>query len=151
MITGLRPTEWRDTALPRCLPGATFGFVCGVGRLYSMGVSVNAGEREAAVDQLVDELMLRLWRLGLLVPIVVDDRDAVSRAVRQTAEQTVTELERPGPQGVTAAREVTFTLFGDTAHGPPESWWRTPLGALVSAQLPPTAASRSMASSATAQ
>ena len=70
-----------------------------------MGVSVNAGEREAAVDQLVDELMLRLWRLGLLVPIVVDDRDAVSRDVRQTAQQTVTELERSGPQGATAARE----------------------------------------------
>ena len=59
---------------------------------------MNVGEREAAVDQLVDELMLRLWRLALLVPNVVDDRDAVSRAVRQTAEQTVTELERSGPR-----------------------------------------------------
>jgi hypothetical protein len=110
-------------------------------------VNVNAGEREAAEDQLVDELMLRLWRLALLVPNVVADRDAVSRAVRRTAQQVVAELERSGPRGVTAAREVALTLSCDTAHGQPESWWRTPLGALVSARLQPTGASRSMAGS----
>ena len=96
---------------------------------------MDVGTCEAVVDQLVDELMLRLWRLALLVPSVVEDRAAVTSAVRLAAQQSVTELERSGPQGASAARCVAFTLWGDTLQGPPDSWSRTPLGTVVKERI----------------
>ena len=91
---------------------------------------------EVVVDQLVDELMLRLWHLAQLAPVVVRDREELGRTIRRAAEQTASELARPGRQGAAAARVVTSTLWGAGPHGPPDGWSRTPLGALVSQHGP---------------
>jgi hypothetical protein len=90
------------------------------------------GAHEDVVDQLVDELMLRLWHLAQLAPGVIQDREELCRTIRRAAEQTASELERPGTQAAATARRVTSTLWGDGPHGAPQGWSRTPLGALVS-------------------
>ena len=87
---------------------------------------------EGVVDQLVDELMLRLSLLAQLAPAVIQDRVELCRTIRRAAERAAFELERPGEQGVATARVVTSTLWGAGRHGPPDEWWRTPLGTLVS-------------------
>lgn len=99
---------------------------------------------EGVVDQLVDELMLRLWHLAQLAPVVVEDCEELCRTVRRASERTAAELNRPGPPGASIARLVTLTLWGDGPHGPPNSWSRTPLGALVSQRINPCAASHKL-------
>ena len=87
---------------------------------------------EGVVDQLVDELMLRLSHLAELAPALIRDRDELSRTIRCSAQRTVSELERPGRQGAATARVVMSTLWGAGRAGPPDDWSQTPLGALVS-------------------
>ena len=92
---------------------------------------------ECVVDQLVDELMLRLWHLAQFAPVVIRDREEICRTIRRAAEQTAAELERPGRQGAATARLVSATLWGAGPHGPPDSWSRTPLGEVVSQRVNP--------------
>ena len=76
---------------------------------------------EGVVDQLVDELMLRLSHLAQLAPAVIRDREELCRTIRRAAERTASELNvrvgrarqllewsrrRCGVQGIRPARRL---------------------------------------------
>ena len=92
------------------------------------------GAANDAVDQLVDELMLRLSHLAQLTPDLVDDPAAKAGPLRRTAEGTVAALLPPGPQAEAVARMVMTALWGVWGDSRAITWWRTPLGALLAAR-----------------
>ena len=86
---------------------------------------------DAVVDQLVDELMLRLSHLAQLVPDVVDEQKAVAGTLRHAAQRTAAALRSPGADADAVARMVTAALWGVWGENPPTTWGRTPLGAAL--------------------
>ena len=95
---------------------------------------MHGGADDAVVDQLVDELMLRLSHVAQLAPDVVGDPAAMVGPLRRTAEGVAAELRAAGPHADEVALRVTAALWGTWGESPPTSWWRTPLGALLAAR-----------------
>ena len=83
-------------------------------------------------DQLVDEVMYRLSRLGALLPDLDHDLDRCCRQIRVDAAGLTDRLAVGGPTARSTAAMIYNTLWADEA--PRASWWQTPLGrALASA------------------
>ena len=95
---------------------------------------MHGGADDAVVDQLVDELMLRLSHVAQLAPDVVGDPAAMAGPLRRTAEGPAAELRSPGPLANALALRVTAALWGTWGDSPPTTWWSTPLGALLAAR-----------------
>ncbi len=88
-------------------------------------------EQERAVDQLVDELSARVWRLRALIDGTALHGDPVAR-VRTAADELVARMSPCGPGSVAAADQVVAALWADDcSRHISDDWWTTPLGCLV--------------------
>ncbi len=88
-------------------------------------------EQERAVDQLVDELSARVWRLRTLIDGTAQHGDPVDR-VRTAADELVARMSPCGPDSVAAADQIVAALWADeSSRHISDDWWTTPLGCLV--------------------
>ena len=88
-------------------------------------------EHERAVDQLVDELSARVWRLRTLIDGTAQQGDPVER-VRAAAHELVARMSPCGPDSVAAADQIVAALWADeSSRHISDDWWTTPLGSLV--------------------
>ena len=97
---------------------------------------------ESVVDQLVDELMLRLSHLAQLAPAVIRDREEMCSNDPAGSRADGVRAETSGPAGRGDRSNGHVDAVGCRASGPPDGWSRTPLGALVSQHGPQLSALR---------
>jgi hypothetical protein len=98
---------------------------------------------QQVADQLVDEVMLRLSRLGALLPGLDHDLDRCCRQMRAAAAGIADRLAAGGPTARSTAATIYNTLWA--VEAPRASWWQTPLGrAMASARPTSVAPNREM-------
>jgi anti-anti-sigma factor len=91
-------------------------------------------DRERAVDQLVDELSSRVWRLKVLIEGASGSPTETERtdAVRAAANALVGEMSPSRAGSEATADQLMAALWSDGARDRIcDDWWGTPLGRLV--------------------
>jgi anti-anti-sigma factor len=90
-------------------------------------------DRERAVDQLVDELSSRVWRLKVLIEGASASPAATERAdaVRAAANALVREMLPSRAGSEAAADQLMAALWSDGTGDIGDDWWGTPLGRVV--------------------
>jgi anti-sigma B factor antagonist len=86
---------------------------------------------ERAVDQLVDELSARVWRLRVLIEGASPEPAGPDR-IRAAACTLVARMAPARTGSATAADQLMAALWSDdTSDRVSDGWWSTPLGTLV--------------------
>ena len=93
---------------------------------------------QQVADQLVDEVMLRLSRVGALLPGLDHDLDRHCRQMRAAATDLAEQLAVGGPRARTVAATI-YSAMGAVDEAPRASWWQTPLGRALEAAAEPAA------------
>jgi anti-sigma B factor antagonist len=90
-------------------------------------------DQERAVDQLVDEVSARAWRLKVLIDDATDGaRVTADGRVRHAACSLVSEMSTPGEQAANTAAALVDALWPDApGRAVDDPWWDTPLGRVV--------------------
>lgn len=96
------------------------------------------GVGQQVADQLVDEVMLRLSRVGALLPGLDHDLDRHGRQMRAAATDLADQLAAGGPRARTVAATVYSAMWA-VEDAPRASWWQTPLGRALAAAAKPAA------------
>ena len=89
---------------------------------------------QQVADQIVDEVMLRLSRLGALLPDLDHDLNRHCRQMRAAAAGLTDRLAVGGPTARSTAATIYNTLWA--VEAPRASWWQTPLGRALASAAP---------------